>query len=83
MPKVRPVSPKTIEKLLFRLGYTEVKCGNGSHRKYKKEGSQFPIIIPFHSSKELARGTLNDIINDLALNEGMTKEQVKEMLQSI
>lgn len=83
MPKLLPVSPKRIEKLLFRLGYIEVKCGNGSHRKYKKEEVPLPIIVPFHNSKDIAKGTINDIINDLAMNEGLTKEQVKEMLYAI
>lgn len=83
MPKLLPASPKKVEKFITGLGYSLVRS-SGSHRIYKKEGKKFLIIIPFHSKKEIAKGTLkNDILTDLSFNENIELEQLIEMLNEV
>lgn len=81
MPKLLPARPEKVEKFLFSLGYYLLKKrGKGSHRIYKKDGRFRLIIIPFHC-REVTIGTLkNDILEDLAFNENIPREQLEDML---
>lgn len=83
MPRLLPASPKKVEKLVLGLGYFLVRA-SGSHRIYKKEGKKFLIIIPFHSKKEVAKGTLkNDILTDLSFNENLELDHLVQMLNEL
>jgi predicted RNA binding protein YcfA (HicA-like mRNA interferase family) len=83
VPRLLPASPKKVEKFVLGLGYSLARS-SGSHRIYKKEGKKFLIIIPFHSKKEVAKGTLkNDILADLSFNENLELDQLVQMLNEL
>jgi len=66
-----------------RLGnYGEKKCGNGSHRKFvRTDGKGKPVVIPYHPDDSIARGTLKQIIESIARNEGCTEDAIIEILE--
>jgi len=49
----------------------------------KKEDLSFvhTVTVPFH--KEIAKGTLNDILTEIAKYNNMKKEEIIEILNSI
>lgn len=49
-----PMTIKEAEKLLREAGFTEVKGGKGSHRKFTRSGYPRPVILTSHG-KELSR----------------------------
>ena len=51
---------KEIEKLVINNGWFFVRQ-NGSHRIYKHETLIGIVVIPFHSSKDLPKGTEQSI----------------------
>ena len=71
-PKPPVVSGKILIKFLSDLGY-EVERQRGSHVRLKKKtlAGHHSITIPAHY--EIARGTLNDILNSVALNCQISK----------
>jgi predicted RNA binding protein YcfA (HicA-like mRNA interferase family) len=80
VPRLLPASPVKVEKFLRSLGY-HFDRGSGGHRIYKKETKKYLIIIPFHTKKEIAIGTLrNDILADLSANENIPLDQLIKML---
>lgn len=48
-----PMTIKEAEKILKFMGFSEVKGGKGSHRKFEKAGER-PFILHSHK-KELSR----------------------------
>jgi len=80
--KLPVVDSKKLLKLLNKLGYSSVRQ-KGSHIILKKEDSNFvhTITVPFH--KEIAKGTLNDILSEIAKYNNMKKEEILEILNSI
>lgn len=81
MPKQPVISGLELIKLLEKLGYVKVRQ-KGSHIRLKKECEigNHNITIPNH--KEIAKGTLNDILNKIALWNNIKKEKLKEMLKN-
>ncbi len=78
--KLQPASPKKVEKFVASFGYF-LDRGSGSHRIYKKDGKMYLISIPFHTKKEVAKGTLrNDILTDLSINENIPLDKLIKML---
>lgn len=55
------MSCKEMAKLLLKNGFVELKCGNGSHRKYYNPVSKVTIVVPFHC-KDLKKGLENAIL---------------------
>ncbi|WP_082223134.1 type II toxin-antitoxin system HicA family toxin [Methanoculleus sp. MH98A] len=75
MPKLPVVSSSDIVRVLEKLGYTFVHQ-RGSHIKMVKEtdNKRHMIIIPLR--KEQTRPTLNNILNDIASHNDITKEDL-------
>lgn len=59
---------KEMAKLLLKNGFIELKCGNGSHRKYYNLTSKITIVIPFHSN-DLKKGLENAILKQAGLHK--------------
>lgn len=79
MSKLPVVSGKKLIKMLTRLDY-EVTRQRGSHvrlRKVTKIG-EHKITVPDH--KEIAKGTLNDILSKVSLWNGISKEGLIRLL---
>ena len=65
MPKIVPLKPKDLEKLLLKHGFI-VNHTVGSHKQYRNAKTKSYVTVPFHS-KELAIGTLKSIIKQSQL----------------
>ena len=74
-PRPPVVSGKQLVKFLSDLGY-EVERQRGSHIRLRRKTSSghHSITVPAHY--EIARGTLNDILNSVSLNCQIPKEQL-------
>ena len=57
---------KELMKLLKQNGWV-LKDTTGSHFVFKKEGVIHNITVPFHGSKDLAKGLLHAILIDAGL----------------
>ena len=82
MPKLPVVSYKQLIKLLKQFGY-EIDHQRGSHIRLKKQLplGHHSITIPAH--KEIAKGTLNSILDTVSHYANLSKEQLIENLRKI
>lgn len=80
MPKLPVVSGKKLLKLLSKLDYQVIRQ-KGSHMRLTKigEAGEHHITIVMH--KEIAKGTLNDILTKVAIWNNISKEKLVDMLQ--
>jgi predicted RNA binding protein YcfA (HicA-like mRNA interferase family) len=80
MPKLPPVSSQSLLKLLLSMGY-RVERQRGSHIQLRKTTSSglHNVTVPDH--KEIAKGTLNDILNSVGLHNGIPKAELFKKLQ--
>jgi len=82
MPKLPVISHKQLIKLLKQLGY-KVDRQRGSHVRLRKQlaSGHHSITVPAH--KEIAKGTLNDILDRVSHYVNLSKEQLIENLRDI
>jgi len=82
MPKLPPVSGSQIVSLLLSFDYT-LNRRKGSHATYAKTTNigMHVITVPMH--KEIARGTLNDILNRISLHNNISKQTLIEKLKKL
>lgn len=82
MPKLPVVSHKVLLKLLNQLGY-DVERQRGSHIRLKKilPMGHHSITIPAH--KEIAKGTLGDILEKVSIYTQISKDRLIEMLSQL
>lgn len=82
MPKLPVVSGKGLIKVLTKLGYETVRQ-RGSHVRLTKPtaNGDHNITVPVH--KEMAKGTLHDIISKVSLWNSVPKETLIEMLKKV
>ncbi|MCG2711848.1 MAG: type II toxin-antitoxin system HicA family toxin [Candidatus Omnitrophica bacterium] len=82
MPKLPVISYKELIKLLKHLGY-KIDHQRGSHIRLKKQlpSGYHSITVPAH--KEIAKGTLCDIIDRVSHYANLSKEQLIEKLKNI
>ena len=83
MPHRLPnISYKELLNLLQRFGY-KIERQRGSHIRLKKtlESGHHSITIPAH--KEIAKGTLNDILNKISFYNQISKDKLIELLKEI
>ena len=69
MTKLPVLKVKELIKVLKKLGFSE-HHRVGSHAQFKHSGGK-RITIPIHSGKDVRKGTLKSILNDLEIS---TKE---------
>ena len=65
MPKLVPVKPQKLIKLLLKLGFTQ-RDAQGSHVFFKHEDGR-TTVVPIHN-KEVSKGLLRKILNDIQLS---------------
>ncbi|ASJ08047.1 hypothetical protein A3L11_01925 [Thermococcus siculi] len=82
MSRLPVVSGEKLIKLLKKLGY-EVVRQRGSHVRLEKDTplGKHKITVPYHD--EIAKGTLNDILNKVSLWNGIPKEELVELLKKL
>lgn len=76
-PLPRGLSGRQLMRLAEKLGY-QFRRGSGSHIVMTISAGGHHICIPDH--KELSIGTLNDIINDIAQQLQLSKQEVVTQL---
>ena len=75
MARLPSVSGARLACLLESLGYIFVRR-KGSHARYtlQTQNGEHHITIPLHAS--VAKGTLNDILSQVALRAGQSKDDL-------
>ncbi|MGB2841516.1 MAG: type II toxin-antitoxin system HicA family toxin [Halobacteriota archaeon] len=78
--KLPVVSGERLIKALQKLGYTVVRQ-RGTHIRLKKvtESGVHSITVPNH--REIAKGTLNDILNRVSERNQISKEELIKLLR--
>jgi len=79
LQKLPAVSGKKLVKVLCGLGY-QILRQKGSHMRLRKTTGigEHNITVPMH--REIAKGTLNDILSRISLWNGLSKEKLAEIL---
>ncbi|MGB5098989.1 MAG: type II toxin-antitoxin system HicA family toxin [Methanothrix sp.] len=80
MRKRPVVSGEKLLKVLARLGYETVRQ-RGSHIRLRKPtaAGDHNITVPMHD--ELAKGTLNDILSQISIWNGISEDDLIEMIK--
>ena len=65
MPKLVPIKPKNLIKLLKKLGFVE-RDAEGSHVFFRHTDGR-TTVVPVHN-RDLSRGLLRKILNDVNLS---------------
>ena len=80
MQKRPVVSGEKLLKVLVRLGY-EIIRQRGSHVRLRKltAAGDHNITVPIHD--ELAKGTLNDILSQVSIWNGISEDDLIEMIK--
>lgn len=65
MPKLVPIKPKPLIKILKGLGFTQ-RDAEGSHVFFRHADGR-TTVVPVHN-KELSRGLLRKILNDVEIS---------------
>ena len=78
-PRLPQVSGDAVVALLRKLGYTVVRQ-RGSHIQMKRvaESGEHCLTVPAHTP--VAKGTLNDILNKVSINTGLSKQDLLSRL---
>lgn len=57
------MKPREVERLIQDVGWVRIEdMGKGSHRVYRHRDLAGIIVIPWHSSRDIPQGTLNQIL---------------------
>lgn len=65
MPKLVPIKPKKLTKILKELGFSK-RDAEGSHVFFKHQDGR-TTVIPIHN-RDLSKGLLRKILNDIKLS---------------
>ncbi|HRN71382.1 MAG TPA: type II toxin-antitoxin system HicA family toxin [Candidatus Woesebacteria bacterium] len=66
MPKLAPLKPREVEKILLQNGF-QVNVSRSSHRQYYNPQTQAHTTVSFHN-KEIPVGTLRSIVKQSRLS---------------
>jgi len=79
MPKLPPISGLDLIRFLSSLGYETIRQ-RGSHIRLRKQTAlgEHNLTVPAH--KEVAKGTLNDILTRVSLWNNIPKEELLRRL---
>ncbi len=75
MPKLPALSPQKVIAILEKKGFI-LKRVTGSHYIFAHPETKRRVTVPFHSDREVARGTLLQILEDA----GLSREELQDLL---
>ncbi len=75
MPKITPINPYKLIKILGKIGFKPVRQ-KGSHVILMNE-QKVRIIVPVHSGKKLKPGLIRTIVREA----GLTREKYFKLLE--
>ena len=64
MPKLNPIPPKILEKLLLNLWFNHLR----THKFYYNDDTKQTTVIPFHGNEEISVWLLKKILRDINLS---------------
>ena len=70
-----PLSPQKVIAILEKKGFV-LKKVTESHYIFANDGTKRRVTVPFHSSQDVARGTLLQILKDA----GISREELQDLL---
>ncbi len=78
-PKLPQMSGRRLIRLLTKVGYNVIRQ-RGSHARLRKKtaSGDHNITVPLHTT--IAKGTLNDILSDVALWNNISKDDLLSRL---
>lgn len=62
-----PMTSKQMIKFLKKNGFTYIKSGDGSHKKFKNLKTGRVTIVPDHGSKDLGKALEREILKQAGL----------------
>lgn len=62
-----PMTSKQMIKFLKKNGFTYIKSGDGSHKKFKNLKTGWVTIVPDHGSKDLGKALEREILKQAGL----------------
>lgn len=65
MPKLGPLKPREVERILIAHGFV-LNVQKGTHRQYYRSETKAHVTVPFHS-KDIPIGTLRSIVRQSQL----------------
>ena len=65
MSRLPTLKPQRLIKILYKLGFTKIRQ-ESSHVFFKHSDGRV-TVIPFHKGKDIGRGLLRAILNDIKL----------------
>ena len=77
MSRLKLIDAKTMEKLLFRLGFEKVRQ-KGSHAFYRHADGR-TTTIPHHKAKMLARPLIREILREIEITIDDYNNHTKEL----
>ena len=64
MPKINPLPAKKMVKILYRLGFRELRV-EGSHHFFFNPVTKKTASVPVHGNEYLSIGILKEILRDI------------------
>jgi len=77
MTRLPIVDSKTMEKVLFRLGFERVRQ-KGSHVFYRHSDGR-ATTVPHHRGKDLARPLIREILREIEITPDKFTRELKEI----
>ena len=72
MSSLSPIKAKPLIKILLKLGFIQIRQ-KGSHAFFAHKDGR-TTVVPVHPTKQIGRGLLRSILNDIQLSpEGFKK----------
>jgi len=76
MPKLPVIKSKDLLKVLQKMGFTKYHQA-GSHIQLKHSDGR-RVTVPLHPNKEIRRGTLKGIIDDIEISVEQFTDEIKK-----
>ena len=67
---------RTLVKKLRKMGFREFRKGKGSHVLWVRDEDKTVLPVPFHGSKDIRTGTLQQICREVGLKNVHALDQV-------
>lgn len=84
MGKQPVVTARDIHRLLNHFGNYALKRKCGSSRRHQKfvkiDGTGIPVVVPKHPKEKIRSGTLQQIVEAISENEGISEDKVWKLL---
>lgn len=77
MSRLPIVSPRTMERVLFRLGFERVRQ-RGSHVFYRHPDGR-TTVVPHHQGRDLGRPLMREILREIELSPGLFQEELRQL----